>query len=247
MMLWQGTRGGNVRLLWLAFALTGIAIPAQAQSDSIGGELTNVYSLSASASAEAINDLMRASVVVQHTNEDSALLADKINADMQWAMSRLKPFVRIKSKTTNYQTYPTYDRKHKNIIGWRASQTLELETDDVEGAGEAIRILQERLQVTGIRFEPKTDTRRAMEDRLINEALDAFKQRAQLIRLNMGKPGYTILNVDVQTESRGGGNPQPYHRSEVSFSSQEYSPALEGGTSEITVYVNGRVQLGVPQ
>jgi len=244
-MHWVGWQG----LLVLIFGVlsTSAVVHAQTQHEHAGTELTDVYSLSASATAEASNDLMRATVVVQGTSEDSAELAAKINADMQWAMSRLKPFISIRSKSLNYQTYPTYDRQQKNIVAWRASQSLELETDDVEAAGEAIRILQERLQVTGIRFETKPETRRATEDKLINEALDAFKQRAQLIRSNMGKPAYTILNVDVQTQTQGGGNPMPYQRGAASFSSVESAPVLSAGTSEITVYVSGRVQLGVPQ
>ncbi len=207
----------------------------------------NVFSLSASASGEAANDLMRATVVVQNESEDAAELQSKINASMQWALARLRPFTQIKVKTQDYQTYPTYDRSHKNIIGWRASQSLQLETEDVKAAGEAIRKLQERLQVTGIQFMPKPETRKAVEDQLINEALNAFKQRASLIQTNIGEPSYNLLDINVQTGSHH--QQQNWGREGASMmrSDSVAEPAFQSGTSQITVQVHGRIQLGVPR
>jgi len=164
---------------------------------------------------------------------------------MQWALARLKPYTSIKHKTLDYRTQPNYDSKHRNIIGWRASQSLQLETEDVKAAGEAIQTLQERLQVSGIRFEPKPETRRQREDQLIHDALDAFKDRALLVQSNMGMPSYTVLDIHVNTESHGG----PMYRGENMRAStmDMAAPGLEGGSSEIRVFVNGRIQLGAFQ
>jgi len=85
-----------------------------------------------------------------------------------------------------------------------------------------------------------------MEDQLINKALDAFKQRAQLIQLNIGAPAYTFLNVDLHTESMFGGYEAEYEPS-VSRMSSGSAPALDAGASQITVQVHGRIRLGVPQ
>lgn len=216
---------------------------AQAQ-DNLDNSLSfNVFSLSASASGEAANDLMRVTVVAQDEGEDSAELQSSVNASMQWAISRLRPYTQIDVKTQDYKTFPQYNKNRTNIVGWRASQSLNLETTDVKSAGEAIRKLQERLQVTNIRFEPTPSTRSAVEDQLINEALDAFKQRAQLIRSNIGAPGYNLLDINVQT---GASFAQPQLRGEIAMirSDSVAKPALEAGSSQITVTVTGRIQLG---
>ena len=230
--------------VFVCVLMTATVVRADSHSAALPA---NVFTLSASASGEAANDLMRASVVAQDEGEDASQLQSRINASTQWALARLKPFTSINVKTQDYQTYPKYDRKQKNIIGWRASQTLSLETDDVKAAGDAIRKLQERLTVSAIRFEPKSATRQAVEDQLINQALDAFKRRAQLIRSNMGEAGYTLLDIDVQTGFQGG---RPILRSRdqsVSSSVSIEEPGLQGGTSEITVQVHGRIQLGEPR
>ncbi len=217
--------------------------PAHAQEDSGNSLPLNVFTLSASASGEAANDLMRVTIVAQDEGEDSADLQSRVNATTQWALSRLRPYTQIDVKTQDYQTFPKYNKNRNNIIGWRASQTLHLETTDVKSAGDAIRKLQERLQVTSIRFEPTPSTRSGVEDQLINEALDAFKQRAQLIRSNIGAPGYNLLNINVQT---GASFAQPKFRGDVAMMRSESvaQPALEAGSSVITVNVTGRIQLG---
>jgi len=217
------SHGLNVNLSKAGYAfvlvlIAGFFNSAMAQGNS-NGLTPNVFSLSASSTGEAVNDLMRVTVSVQAEGEDPSELQSKINATTQWALARLKPFITIKVK---------------------------LETDDVTAAGEAIRKLQERLAVTSIHFEPKPQTRRVVEDQLINEALNAFKQRAQLIRTNIGSNGYTLLDVNVQTGFQGGQRFRRNQEYDVSQSSSVEAPGLAGGSSQITVQVQGRIQLGTP-
>ena len=245
------SHGLNVNLSKAGYAfvlvlIAGFFNSAIAQGNS-NGLTPNVFSLSASSTGEAVNDLMRVTVAVQAEGEDPSELQSKINATTQWALARLKPFITIKVRTQDYQTYPVYDRKQQNVVSWRALQAMELETDDVTAAGEAIRKLQERLAVTSIHFEPKPQTRRVVEDQLINEALNAFKQRAQLIRTNIGSNGYTLLDVNVQTGLQGGQRFRRNQEYDISQSSSVEAPGLAGGSSQITVQVQGRIQLGTPR
>ncbi len=204
-----------------------------------------VFSLSASASGEVANDLMLATLMVRADGEDATQLQSQVNASMQWALARLRPYTQFNITTGDYQTYPRYDRNRETIIGWSATQRVQLETGDVKSAGEAIGKLQERLQISGIQFMPKPSSREAAEDLLINQALDAFKQRAGLIRDNIGEPSYNLLDINVQTDSQ-----QPLQRQRMELnlrsSAAVEAPGLQTGTSEITVRVNGRIQLGLP-
>jgi len=208
--------------------------------------LYNVFSLSSQASSEVDNDLMVATLVVQAEDKDPALLASKINSSMSWAVNVLRPFGSLKTKTRDYQTYPRYDSgKNRKLIGWRGSQSIQIETDDFEAAGKAIQKLQERLQVQGIQLAAKTDTRSAAADALITDALSAFKKRASLIQRNMGATGYRILDVNIQ--SNQGGGPAMYDsRSkgmDMMRSAAVAEPSIEAGTSRVSVQIHGRIQL----
>jgi predicted secreted protein len=222
-------------------ALIFVVSAAQANDET----LYNVFSLSSEASAEVDNDLMVATLVVAAEDKDPALLASKINASMSWAVNVLRPFGALKIKTRDYQTYPRYDSgKIRKLIGWRGSQSIQVETDDFEAAGKAIQKLQERLQVQSIQLAAKAETRTAAADALINDALSAFKKRASLIQRNMGATGFRILDVNIQSDQ---GSAAMYdsrsNGMEMMRSSAVAEPAIEAGTSRVSVQVYGRVQL----
>lgn len=230
------------------FVLAGLLVlqalmPVQAQT--VGETLYNVFNLSSEATAEIDNDLMIATLVVQQEDKDPAALADKVNSTMAWAVDLLRPFKSVNIKTRDYQTYPRYDTSQvRRLIGWRATQTLQLETEDFGAAGQAIQQLQEKLQVQGIRLLTKDSTRESASNKLIGEALDAFKQRALLVQENMGSSGFRILDVNIQT----GQNDAPMFNAraemaDVMRSSVAAEPVVEPGTSRVTVQVLGRVQL----
>ncbi len=218
-------------------------VPVQAQS---GGEtLYNVFNLTSEATVEVDNDLMIATLVVQQEDKDPAVLADKVNEAMTWAIDVLRPYEKLDIKTRDYQTYPRYDTSQvRRLIGWRATQTLQLETEDFGAAGQAIQKLQEKLQVQGVRLMTKDSTRERASDQLIDKALNAFKDRARLIQKNMGATGYQILDVNIQT---GQSNAPMFNAraemADVMRSSVASEPVVEPGTSRVTVQVFGRVQL----
>ncbi|ASJ75506.1 SIMPL domain-containing protein [Granulosicoccus antarcticus] len=235
-----------VKARWLVLAgLFGLQTGLPVQAQSSGETLYNVFNLTSEATTEIDNDLMMATLVVQQEHRDPAVLADKINSTMAWAVDLLRPFKTLNVKTRDYQTYPRYDTSQvRRLIGWRATQTLQLETEDFGAAGQAIQQLQEKLQVQGIRLMTKDSTREKASDQLIGEALDAFKDRALLVQENMGSSGYRILDVNIQT---GQSNvPMLNARAEmadVMRSSVASEPVVEPGTSRVSVQVFGRVQL----
>lgn len=207
--------------------------------------LYNVFSLSSAASAEVDNDLMTATLVVRKEDKDPAILAEKVNSTMNWAVNVLRPYATLKTKTRDYQTHPRYDSSQsRRLIGWRASQTMQIETDDFEAAGKAIQALQQKLQVQGIRLSAKPETRAAASDALINEALTSFKDRARLVQRNMGATEFKVLNVDIQTEQGAVARYESDgYMTEMVRSAAMAEPAIEAGTSRVSVQVRGRIQL----
>lgn len=204
----------------------------------------DVYQLSASAQIDVPNDLMTVTMVAEATGSDAAVLANNINASMGWAVSKLKPFTAIDTRTLDYQTHPQYERGGSRIKGWVASQSIRLETDNFEQAAKAIQLLQERLQVRGMYLSAKPATRKKAEDQLINTALSAFKARALLVQTNMGAPAYRVMNLSINTSDRGGRRSQSSnHRGAIEQLSVSSAPVIESGTSQVSISVDGQIQL----
>lgn len=186
------------------------------------------------------NDRMHAVLSLTAEDDNAARLADHINRAMDGALKTAKARPKIEVRTGSYRTWPVYDKN--KIRRWRATQELLLEGSDFAELGNLIGQLQERLQVGSINFSVSPARRAAVEDELIAQALDAFKQRAELVRKQFAAKGYRLVNVSINT---GGGQPVPLMRGMAmeAMDKAVAPPALEAGTSLLSVNVGGMIEL----
>jgi predicted secreted protein len=158
---------------------------------------------------------------------------------MDAALKTAKARAMVEVRTGSYRTYPVYNKE--KIQRWRATQELRLDSSDFAELGSLIGQLQERLQVTSINFLVSPVRRAAVEDELITQALDAFKQRAELVRKQLATKGYRVVDVSINT---GGGQPVPIMMRAASMETASVAPpAIEAGTSTLTVSVGGTIEL----
>lgn len=200
----------------------------------------NQVRFQAAASESVANDRMQAVLTVQDEDDDAAQLAERINTAMAWALGQSKGQQGIDVRSGGYSTQPIYSKN--TLTGWRASQELILEGGDFGQISKLIGVLQQRLQLTTVGFSVAPDTRAAVERRLIDRALDSFKQRAEQVRKNIGTPGYRIVELNINTEDMPV-QPYPVMRAEVASMKSVAPPSFEGGNSDVRVSVQGMVQL----
>ena len=186
------------------------------------------------------NDRMHAVLSLTAEDDNAARLADQVNRTMDGALKTAKARPKIEVRTGSYRTWPVYDKN--KIRRWRATQELLLEGSDFAELGNLIGQLQERLQVGSIHFSVSPARRAMVEDELIAQALAAFKQRAELVRKQFAAKGYRLVNVSINT---GDGQPVPLMRG-MAMEAMDKSaapPALEAGTSLLSVNVSGMIEL----
>lgn len=203
----------------------------------------NQVRLQAQQSLPVSNDTMQVTLSTFAEDSDPARLARQINTDMEWALSLAKTEKKVSVSTGNYQTYPVL---HKNEHqGWRGQQDLELEGEDTRRISDLVGKLQERLQVKTIRFSVSDKKRHAVENRLISQALDAFRERAGIIGENLQASSFRIVDINVDTATRR--PPVPYQARMSSMAMKEDVPvAVEAGESQVTVTVSGTIELQLP-
>lgn len=227
-----------VRLIVTAFALVfAVAGPATAADDT---PRYNQVHFQVERSRPVDNDRMHAVLSLTAEDDNAARLADQVNRAMDGALKTAKARPKIEVRTGSYRTWPVYDKD--KIRRWRATQELLLEGADFAELGNLIGQLQERLQVNSIHFSVSPPRRAAVEDELIAQALDAFKQRAELVRKQFAAKGYRLVNVAINT---GAGQPVPLMRG-MAMEAMDKSaapPALEAGTSLLGVNVGGMIEL----
>lgn len=210
--------------------------PAQAHDEET---LFNKVHLQAEVQREVPNDEMTVTVATEHQGSDPEQLSDRVNDDMAWALEQVKRKTGVKSETRSYSTYPMY--KDGLIRGWRVRQELQLKSQDFTQLTELLGGLQDRLQILQMGFSPTPETRYKHQNELISEAMERFRERAGLIRKHMDDRDYRIVEINVNTSGFGY---RPLRMAEMETAKMDRStmPAVEAGTSEVTVTVSGSVQ-----
>jgi predicted secreted protein len=199
----------------------------------------NLVSLQAQSSKAVTNDLARASLAVEVQGKNPAQVADQINVTMDWALKRAKARSEVEIESGGYRTYPTYEKTI--LTGWRGIQELHLESSAVGALSMLIGELQAKLQVKSMGFAVSAQRRRDVENELIGTALEAFKERADLVRKGLGADDYRIVELSVGTSTP---HPPPMFRAErMGVSAAVTPPAIEAGESDVTVTVSGTIQL----
>jgi predicted secreted protein len=188
-------------------------------------------------SREVANDHMHAVLSVSEEDADPAAAAERVNRAMGWALEQARDVSAVQSKSGGYLTRPV--EQEGRIRRWRASQELLLEGGDADAMAALLGVLQERLQLRAFRFSVSESLSRQVEDELVQEALAAFRARALLVQRSLESSGYEIDQLSVDT----GGRVAPVMLAEARSAGPRSAPALEAGSSRISVTVHATVVL----
>jgi len=220
--------------------LAGFALWAAVAAAGAEGPTHNIVNLSAEASREVANDLAVAVLTAAAEGSEPKRPADEVNQAVNWALEQARAADGIKVETQGYSSSPIY--RDNTLRGWRVQQSIRLESGDPAALSQLVGRLQERLALQSLTFAVSTQAQRAAEGELIARALEAFRQRADLIRRELGRSSYRLVNLDVNTA--GAPPPQPILRGNMALAAGAvHAPSFEAGTRELTVRVSGSVEL----
>ena len=203
-----------------------------------------MVNLQTEVSREVQNDEMRATLYTEQSHKNPTTLANQISQTINTAMTAAKRYPAVTVKTTGQNTYPIYDDKNR-LTTWRARSEIELKSTDFRAMSELMAQLQEQLQLGNISFNVSTQQRKAVENELLAELTQAFKQRATILQTAWGSSGYELVNLTINTESQQH-YPQPMMMMRASADMMESKVApqnMEAGNSRIQISANGTVQL----
>ena len=106
--------------------------------------------------------------------------------------------------------------------------------------------MQSRLAVASLRYTVSPTRRDNVERKLIAEALNRFKSRGEQIKVELGRSGYRIVNIDVVTS---GQSPAPVRMRAAAMmeNSAVAAPSIEPGVQTVSVRISGTIELENPQ
>jgi len=222
-----------------ATLLLSLAVPALAQAPE---PRFNEVELQAEASREVQNDLMTANLYAEASDPSAAKVADQLNRVTADALKTAGAEKAVKARSGHSQTYPVNDRNGK-VTGWRGRSEIRLESKDTRAMAALIGRLQSSMQLSGVSFSVSPELRRQVENELINEAVAAFKSRADIAAKAIGGRTFKIRRIGLNA---GGGGPVPrpmLARGLAAQSAEVSAPVFEAGTSVVNVVAAGTVEV----
>lgn len=229
-----------MKVIIVFFALFLTTSLASAAQPGTGGTLVN---LQVQSTREVTNDLMQAVMSSEREDKDTARAADAVNKTLREARAAAAKYPAVAIESGSYQSYPVYDKNGRSIVGWRVRAELRLKSRDFGQLTTLLGVLQSNMQFNGLEFTVAPETRRAAENELIGEAVAAFKQRAAIAQTALQTGGYTIKELNLNTQEEGIVRPMMKMASAAREDMQVAAPVAEPGTSRVSVQASGVIEL----
>jgi predicted secreted protein len=197
-----------------------------------------------SAVEEVENDTLVVVMYSERSGQKPSTIADEVNRNIGWAVDLAKKNSAIKVQTLHYRQDPMYT--NQSISGWKIRQSIRLESTEAASLSALIGKMQGRLSVASLRYTVSPTRRNKVERRLIAEALNRFKSRGEQIKVELGRTGYRIVNIDVITS---GQSPAPVRMRAAAMmeDSAVAAPSIEPGVQSVSVQASGTIELKIPQ
>ncbi|MFO1284754.1 MAG: SIMPL domain-containing protein [Burkholderiales bacterium] len=231
-----------------ALALVSLALsgpPALAADDGMPTPVP-VITVSASATASVPNDRLHAWLRAEAEHPSAAQAAAEVNARVARALPRLKSLPDTQVSTSGYATQQIVEKGRPSR--WRVVQTIRVEGSDFAAIGDAVARLQadEGLGLSGLSFGLSDELKRRTQDAITQQAIAAWRARAQSAAQGFGASAWRPGRIGVQTGD--GGRPYPMVRAEMAMAAGAPQPVpLEAGSTDVTVSVTGEAILDAPR
>ncbi len=234
--------------VWLVTGLTSL------QAQSLSPTSGTLVTLSAVGEVKHSNDLAHATLRLDEQDKDRALAVSRLNQKMKQGIALVKRDDSAAVLTTRgYATTPVYAdeaqksaAKLRQVIGWRASQSLEVVTANLVGLPAMIADAQSLFALQGLSFSLSEPAARALDEERIQVTYRNLVARIGAVAKSMGRNAAdtTIESIDVDTAANFAlqqRSPMAMMRSNGDAAAIE-TPDFEAGETALTLQMIAKVR-----
>jgi predicted secreted protein len=206
----------------------------------------NQIALRTEVSQTVAHDLMQVTLYSEAQDKDPAKLAAGITNTINEALQQARKSTGVTISLGSRNSYPVYDDKQR-ISAWRERAEIRLESADFATLSKLTGELLQQLKMAEMSFSVAKPTQKKTEEALLQDAVNAFKARAQLATTALGGKDYKLVSLSLN----GGGfhNPRPMHMqmdSSMSMAKSAPAPEIEAGSSQVSVSADGVIEVQMP-
>lgn len=201
---------------------------------------TGVLTLDAQASLDLPHDTVHLTLATEQEGNDPASISTALSKRVQQALTQAKAVAGINAQSGGFTIYPSNDGKGR-IAAWRGRVELLIESQNFGAASQLAGQLASTMQLANVSFSLSREARDKVETQLAEQAIQAFRSKAQTAARAFGYGDYSIREVSINQQSGGMPFPRVYL---AKAAMAEAAPVpLEGGKANVTVTVSGAVQM----
>ena len=199
--------------------------------------------LQASATGYATNDQMVVHLNAEQSGTEVGPLNDKVLEALRKALDSTRGVAGVKARAGSVSTMPVYDKEGQRTA-WRVVGSVILEGTDLKATGDLAGQLSRDLHLASVQYRLTPARRAEAENKLIDEAAAAFRERADRATRALGFKTFELKRVNVQTSTSGPRPPVPMMmRAAVARDAMSESVPADGGDATIDVTLVGTVRL----
>lgn len=196
--------------------------------------------LSAQASTEIQQDTVQVTLATEISGATQQQVSDQLNVQLDAAMKQAKGHHDIQVSSGSYRIWPASDRDGK-IAEWRGRAEILLKSQDFNAASQLAAQMSPHLPIDGLVFSVSRELRATEEQKLMQQAVQAFRDRAQALTQALGFAGYHLYSLDL-----GGSGEVLYSaapRMMGAMAADKIAAPLAPGEQTISVSVQGVIVL----
>lgn len=235
-------RGAKCARAGLAAALCLAVLPAAALAQP-APVVANQLSLSASATAEVVNDLLSISFATQREGADAAAVQAQLTQALEAALAEARKAARpgqVDISTGNFSVQPRYGVKGEPLK-WQGSVELRAEGRDFDALTRLVGRIH-TLSVAHVGHRLSRQAREKAEAEVSAEAIARFRAMASAHAKAFGFDGVSLRAVEVSSNAPP--PPMPRFRAAPGAEMAMAAPLpVAAGVSEVSVVVSGSVQM----
>lgn len=227
-------------LLVVGLGLFGAVVQAQSPAPTP----RDVVQFSATAIAEARQDLLSVTLRVTREGSDPALVQEQLKSALDAALSDARAAAQpgaMEARSGNFSLAPRQGRDGR-ITVWQGSTELVLSGQDFERITTTAGRIQ-GMTVASVVFGLSREQRERLESQARLQAIERFRLRAGEIAKAFGFSAYTLREVNIDSQEQGAIIRPRLMAMEARSSGAEAPLPVEAGMATVQVTVNGSVQL----
>lgn len=199
--------------------------------------------LDASAWREVVQDRVVATVYAEQESPEPAAGQAQVSRLLAPVLERLRGNTELEVQSAGYRTDPVWQKSR--IVGWRTRGALQITGKPSESFNALVGELATTLNLQSVTYVLSRETRLAVEQELIAQAVKAFHEKADTAARALGFRGYEVREVSIAGSGPGGPEPipRPMMMSRAAGADEAVPlPGAEGRTT-VTTTVSGSVVL----